>query len=87
MYITLKSIKRNLGLFNLELEDIILGGILVLLSAFLFLLKLYTFGIIVVISTFLLLIPVDFSKCGRVYKLLILFIKYLLKNKSYFYYK
>lgn len=26
MYITLKTIKRNLGLFNLEFEDLIIGG-------------------------------------------------------------
>lgn len=48
MYITLKSIKRNLGLFNLEYEDLIIGGIFILLFTILFLLKIYTLSIVVI---------------------------------------
>ena len=36
MYITLKTIKRNLGLFNLEFEDLIIGGIFILIFTILF---------------------------------------------------
>ena len=43
MYITLKSIKRNLGLFNLEFEDLIIGGIFILVFVVLFLLKIFSF--------------------------------------------
>lgn len=87
MYITLKSIKRNLGLFNLEFEDLIIGGIFILIFTILFLLKLYTMAIVVISFGVLSLVPMDFSKCNRMYKLFILFVKYLFKNKNYYYYK
>lgn len=87
MYITLKSIKRNLGLFNLEFEDLIIGGIFILMFTILFVLKLYTSAIVVISFGVLSLVPMDFSKCNRMYKLFILFVKYLFKNKNYYYYK
>lgn len=87
MYITLKSIKRNLGLFNLEFEDLIIGGIFILVFTILFLLKIYTLAIVIISLGILSLVPMDFSKCNRMYKLFILFTKYLFKNKNYFYYK
>lgn len=87
MYITLKSIKRNLGLFNLEFEDLIIGGIFILVFTILFLLKLYTMAIVVISFGVLSLVPMDFSKCNRMYKLFVLFVKYLVKNKNYYYFK
>lgn len=87
MYITLKSIKRNLGLFNLEFEDLIIGGIFILIFTILFLLKIYTLSIVVISLGILSLVPMEFSKCNRMYKLFILFVKYLFKNKNYYYYK
>ena len=86
MYITLKSIKRNLGLFNLEFEDLIIGGIFILIFTILFLLKLYTMAIVVISFGVLSLVPMDFSKCNRMYKLFVLFVKYLVKNKNYYYF-
>ena len=71
MYITLQSIKRNLGLFNLELEDIIIGSIFGLIFTILFLLHLYTLAIIVISIGVLALIPMDFSKCNRMYNYLV----------------
>jgi len=87
MYITLKSIKRNLGLFNLEFEDLILGGIFILVFTILFILKFYTSAVVIISFGALSLVPMDFGKCNRMYKLFILFIKYLFKNRNYFYYK
>lgn len=87
MYITLKSIKRNLGLFNLEFEDLIIGGIFILIFTILFLLKLYTMAIVGISFGVLSLVPMDFSKCNRMYKLFVLFVKYLVKNKNYYYFK
>lgn len=87
MYITLKSIKRNLGLFNLEFEDIILGGIFVLIFTVLFILEFYTFAILIISFGILLLVPMNYSKCNRMYKLFVLFIRYLFKKKNYYYYK
>lgn len=87
MYITLKSIKRNLGLFNLEFEDLIIGGIFILIFTILFLLKIYTLSIVIISLGVLSLVPMDFSKCNRMYKLFILFANYLFKNKKYYYFK
>lgn len=87
MYITLKSIKRNLGLFNLEFEDLVIGGIFILTFTVLFLLKFYTLAIVIISFGVLSLVPMDFSKCNRMYKLFILFIKYLFKSKNYYFYK
>lgn len=87
MYITLKSIKRNLGLFNFEFEDLIIGGIFILIFTILFLLKIYTLAILIISFGALSLVPMDFSKCNRMYKLYILFVKYLFKHKNYYFYK
>lgn len=87
MHITLKSIKRNLGLFNLEFEDLIIGGLFILIFTILFLLKIYTLSIVIISIGILSLVPMDFSKCNRMYKLFILFVKYLFKNKKYYYFK
>ena len=87
MYITLKSIKRNLGLFNLEFEDLIIGGIFALIFTILFLAKFYTIAIVIVSLGALSLVPMDFSKCNRMYKLFLLFVEYLFKNKHYYFYK
>ena len=86
MYITLKSIKRNLGLFNLEFEDLIIGGIFILVFVVLFLLKIYTIAIVVISLGVLSLVPMDFSKCNRMYKLFLLFVKYLFNDKHYYFY-
>lgn len=87
MYITLQSIKRNLGLFHLEFHDLILGGIFILVFTVLFLLKIYTLSILIISIGALSLVPMDFSKCNRMYKLFVLFFKYLFKNKKYYFYR
>lgn len=87
MYITLQSIKRNLGLFNLEFEDLIIGGTFILIFTILFLLKLYTAAILFISLGAFSLVPMDFSKCNRMYKLFVLFVKYLFKQRNYYFYK
>ena len=87
MFITLQSTKRNLGLFNLQMEDIILGSIFILLFVIFFLIHLYTFAIFLISIGIISLFPSDFSKCNRVYKLFNLFIKFLFKDKNYYYIK
>ena len=87
MYITLQSIKRNLGLFNLEIEDLIIGSIFGLMFTILFLLHFYTTSLVVLSLGILALIPMDFSKCNRMYKLFSLFTKFIFKKKNYYFYK
>lgn len=86
LYITLQSIKRNLGLFNLEFEDLIIGSIFGIVFTILFLLHFYTIAITLISLGIISLFPVDFSKRNRVYKLFILFIKFILKHKNYYFY-
>lgn len=85
MYITLQSIKRNLGLFNLTIEDLIVASVFGVTFTILFLVGFYTIAIIIVSLGLISLCPIDFSKTNRIYKLFILFTKYLLKNKNYYY--
>lgn len=86
MYITLKSIKRNLGLFNLEMEDLIIGALFILVFTILFVAQFYTMGIVVISTGFISLVPLDFSKCNRMYKLFLLFGKFMIKDKNYYFY-
>lgn len=86
MYITLKSIKRNLGLFNLEIEDLIIGSIFIVSFTILFLLQIYTTSIVVISFGLISLVPIEFSKCNRMYKLFILFTIFILKDKNYYFY-
>ena len=86
MYITLQSIKRNLGLFNLELEDLIIGSIFGIIFTILFLLKIYMVAMVVISIGIISLFPIEFSKCNRIYKLFMLFSKFIFKNKNYYLY-
>jgi hypothetical protein len=86
MYITLQSIKRNLGLFNLELEDLIIGSIFGIIFTILFLLKIYMVAMAIISIGVISLFPIEFSKCNRIYKLFILFSKFIFKNKNYYLY-
>ena len=87
MYITIKSIKKTLGKY-IEVTDLYLGlpMLIVFLILFAFTnLKIQAL-IFLTISLFLL-IPVNLSKKNRMYKIIILLIKYLFKNKNYCFFK
>lgn len=86
MYITMQTIKRNLGLFNLQLMDIIIGGTVGIIFTILFLLKAYTIGFVILSLGVLALVPMNFSKCDRLYKLVILFSRYMFNTKEYVYF-
>lgn len=85
MYITLQSTKRNLGLFNLEIKDIVLASVFSLAFIILFSIGLYQISLITIFTGIFLLIPVSFSKQNRIYKLIILFINFVLKRKTFYY--
>ena len=86
MYITIKSIKKTLGKF-IELSDLYIG--LPLLFIFLIMFALTNLKvealILLAISGFLLL-PVSVSKKNRMYKVLFLLFRYLIKTKEYCYF-
>ena len=87
MYITLQSVRRNLGLFQLEVKDLFIGAIFILLFTILFLCKFYTISLVVLAIGMISFIPVDFSKCKRAYQLFLLFMTFLKKGKNYYFYK
>lgn len=87
MYITMQTIKRNLGLFNLEIPDLIIGTIFAIISIILFLTQNYTTAFVILSFGVVLLVPINFSKMNRIYKLIILFVKYLFKKREYYYVK
>jgi predicted membrane protein len=88
MYITVKSIKRTLGFKGIELTDLLIG-----IPTLLFLLLLFSFSnfrflavVLFVISAFLLL-PINLSKKNRMYKVIVLTLNYLKKEKDYIFIK
>ena len=85
MYITLQTTKRNLGLFNLEIKDIILAGVFALAFIILFALGFYQTGLILLFTGIFFLVPVSFSGQNRMYKLIILVGSFLLRKKTFYY--
>lgn len=88
MFITLKTVKKELGLFGLEYEDFIIAIPVAIIFLIIFIatpFKLISLAI-PVIAGFLLL-PISISNKNRIYKLLILIYRYSKKEKQYFYSK
>lgn len=83
IYITVKSLNKTLGKY-IEMFDLYLGIPILFLFLIMFSftsLKLESL-IILTIGLFLL-IPIQMSKKNRMYKIMIMFFKYLFKNKEY----
>ena len=85
MYITVPSIKKTLGKY-IEMQDLYVG--LPMLIFFLFLFSFTShklFSLLFLTVSIFLLLPVKVSKKNRMYKVVILFIKYIFKCKNYYY--
>ena len=83
----MQTIKRNLGLFNLEVADLIIGFIFAVISIVFFLIQSYTIGFVILSFGIIGLVPINFSKKNRIYKLMELFLEYLFKKREYIYFK
>ena len=88
MYITLKSIKRDLGFKGIEISDIVIALPMLILFIILFCFTSLKISAIVglLIGIFCLL-PINVSKKNRMYKVIGLIIKYLFKDKIFIYKK
>ena len=88
MYITLKSIKRNLGFKGIEISDIVIALPIITLFIILFCFTPLKIPAIVglMIGIFCLL-PINVSKKNRMYKVLILIFNYCFRTKNYVYSK
>lgn len=86
MYITLKSIKRNLGFKGIEISDIVIALPIIFTFVILFC---FTFlkipALIFLMIGIFCLLPINISKKNRMYKVLILIIKYITRNRIFIY--
>lgn len=86
MYITLKSIKRNLGFKGIEIADIVIALPIIFTFVILFC---FTFlkipALIFLMIGIFCLLPINISKKNRMYKVLILIIKYITRNRIFIY--
>lgn len=87
MYITIKSIKKTLGKY-IEMTDLYIGLPMLMIFLILFSFTNFKLQALVFLSVFaFLLIPINFSKKNRMYKVVILLFKYVFKCKEYIYLK
>ena len=87
MYITVKSLNKTLGKY-VEMSDLYLG--IPMLFVFLIMFSFTSFkleSLVVLTIGVFLLIPIQMSKKNRMYKIMIMFFKYIFKNKEYIYMK
>ena len=88
MYITLKSIKRNLGFKGIEISDIIIALPMIILFIILFCFTpLKILSIIGLMIGIFCLLPINVSKKNRMYKVVGLIFKFLFREKIFVYQK
>lgn len=88
MYITVKSIKRNLGFKGIEISDIVIALPMIITFIVLFCFTPLKIPAIVglMIGIFCLL-PINVSKKNRMYKVIGLMFKFLIREKVFIYQK
>ena len=88
MYITVKSIKRNLGFKGIEISDIVIALPMIILFIVLFCFTPLKIPAIVglMIGVYCLL-PINVSKKNRMYKVIGLIFKFLIREKIFVYQK
>lgn len=87
MYITINSLKKTLGKY-VEMTDLYIG--IPMIMSFLSLFAFSTnklFSLVFLTICVFLMIPINLSKKNRMYKVLWLFFRYILKCKNYIYLK
>lgn len=85
MYITIKSIKKTLGKF-IEMTDLYIGLPMLFIFLILFAFTNLKIPALIFLSICVfLMIPINMSKKNRMYKVIILLIKYMFKPKNFNY--
>ena len=88
MYITLKSIKRNLGFKGIEISDIIIAFPMIILFIILFCFTpLKILSVIGLMIGIFCLLPINVSKKNRMYKVIGLIFRFLFREKIFVYQK
>lgn len=87
MYITISSIKKTLGKY-IEMTDLYIGFPMFVIFLILFGFTNYRLEAVVFLSICaFLMTPVNLSKKNRMYKVLIMCLNYLFRNKNFIYFK
>lgn len=87
MYITVASVKRNLGFKGLEIRDLLISFPFIALFLILFCCTSYKLvGLSILIIGIFALVPVKVSQKNRMYKVLMLLGRFLFSVKEFTYY-
>ena len=88
MYITVKSIKRNLGFKGIEISDIVIAlPMIILFIVFFCFTPLKIPAIVGLMIGIFCLLPINVSKKNRMYKVIGLIFKFLFREKLFVYQK
>lgn len=88
MYITVKSIKRDLGFKGIEISDIIIALPIIILFIIVFCFTRFKIPAIVFLMLGIFsLLPINVSKKNRMYKVMILMFKYITRTRVFIYQK
>jgi len=88
MYITVKSIKRDLGFKGIEITDIVIALPIIILFIIVFCFTRFKIPAIVFLMLGIFsLLPINVSKKNRMYKVMILIFKYITRTRVFVYKK
>ena len=88
MYITVKSIKRDLGFKGIEITDIVIALPIIILFIIVFCFTRFKIPAIVFLMLGIFsLLPINVSKKNRMYKVMILIFKYINRTRVFVYKK
>ena len=88
MYITVKSIKRDLGFKGIEITDIVIALPIIILFIIVFCFTRFKIPAIVFLMLGIFsLLPINVSKKNRMYKVMILMFKYITRTRVFIYQK
>ena len=88
MYITVKSIKRDLGFKGIEITDIVIALPIIILFIIVFCFTRFKIPAIVFLMLGIFsLLPINVSKKNRMYKVMILMFKYITRTRVFVYKK
>lgn len=87
MYITVKNMNKTLGKW-IEYNDLYIGTPLLIIFLILFAFTNFKIeSLIFLTMSIFMMLPITLSKKNRMYKVIGLVIKYLFKNKKFYYFK
>ena len=88
MYITVKSIKRDLGFKGIEITDIVIALPIIILFIIVFCFTRFKIPAIVFLMLGIFsLLPINVSRKNRMYKVMILIFKYITRTRVFVYKK